>query len=201
MASDWRQQVIDRVEMLCLPKWKFGHQPRLYALTRQIGEGLAYDDDVVFAAAWLHDLGVFIGQRPEQPELLAKWDHVAYACQHIPTILIEAGFTESKIPAVLEVVKTHQPKDDPQTIEGILVRDADICEQLGAVGLMRTVPKVGSDTRFHRFQDAVYSLEAAAENLPALLRLPAAQRIGRARAEWLTNFLTQLRLEAGENLY
>jgi len=201
MASDWRQKVISHIEKVCLPAWKFGHQPRLYDLTQQIGEGLKYDDDVVFAAAWLHDLGVFIGQRPEQPEVLAAWDHVAYACQHIPTILVAAGFPEEKIPAVLEVVRTHQPKDDPQTLEGVLVRDADICEQLGAIGLMRTAPKIGSDTRFHHFQDAVTTLEAASDNLPHFLRLPAAQTIGRARARWLTNFLLELRQESGEKLY
>jgi uncharacterized protein len=130
----WRQRVIAYVRRVCLPEWKFGHQPRLFALTEQIGMGLTYDEDVVFAAAWLHDLGVFIGQRPEDPELLAKWDHVAYACQQIPAILSDSGFPTDKIPAVLDAVRTHQPKDNPLAIEGVLLRDADICEQLGAIG-------------------------------------------------------------------
>ncbi len=42
------------------PVDKYGHQPRLYTLTREVGRGHDYDDDVVFAAAWLHDLGVFV---------------------------------------------------------------------------------------------------------------------------------------------
>ena len=28
------------------PREKFGHQPRLYALTKGVGEGFEYDDDV-----------------------------------------------------------------------------------------------------------------------------------------------------------
>jgi uncharacterized protein len=96
------------------PADKYGHQPRLYALTRRVGEELTYDDDIVFAAAWLHDLGVFAGNRPEDPELLQQWDHVAYACARAPEILRESGFPEQKIPAVLDAIRTHQPKDDPR---------------------------------------------------------------------------------------
>jgi uncharacterized protein len=53
------------------PVDKFSHQERLYALTREIGAGQTYDDDVVFAAVWMHDLGVFIGHRPEDLAALA----------------------------------------------------------------------------------------------------------------------------------
>ena len=55
-------QAIVRAE--AQPAHKLGHQPRLYALAKEIGADMAYDDDVVFAAVWLHDLGVFEGNRP-----------------------------------------------------------------------------------------------------------------------------------------
>lgn len=89
---------------------KFGHQPRLASLTDAVGVELDYDRDTVLAAAWLHDLGVFVGNRPENPEQLAAWDHVAYACSRAPQILRNAGFPESKIPAVLDVIRQHQPQ-------------------------------------------------------------------------------------------
>ena len=50
--------------------------------------------------------------------------------------------------AVLECIAHHQPQDVPETIESTILRDADILEQLGAVGIVRTVCKVGRDTRF-----------------------------------------------------
>ena len=78
MALDFRSEIAAYIRGAALPEDKYGHQPRLYALTQRIGEGMAYDDDVVYAAAWLHDLGVFVGHRPEDPEKLAKWDHVIY---------------------------------------------------------------------------------------------------------------------------
>ena len=57
-----------------------------------IGEGMSYDDDVVFAAVWMHDLGVFIGHRPEDPVALADWDNVAYAIDQTPPLLTDLAF-------------------------------------------------------------------------------------------------------------
>jgi uncharacterized protein len=141
------------------PTHKFGHQPRLYALTQQIGQGLTYDDDVVFAAVWLHDLGVFVGHRPEDEAALKTWDHVAYVTEKAPSLLTEFCFPEDKIPAVLEVIRTHQPHDKPLTIEATIARDADILEQLGAIGITRTLAKLGSDTRFETFTEAHTALK------------------------------------------
>ncbi len=62
--AGWRDALIEYLRQEAKPVEKFGHQPRLYALTQQIGKTLVYDDEVVFAACWLHDLGVFVGHRP-----------------------------------------------------------------------------------------------------------------------------------------
>lgn len=183
------------------PVDKFGHQPRLQTLIESVGAGLDYDHDVVLAAAWLHDLGVFVGNRPENPQDLARWDHVAYACAHAPQILREAGFPETKIPAVLQVIREHQPKDEPTTTEAIILRDADILEQLGAVGILRTVSKVGRDTRFPRFSDAVAVLRRNLEHLPGLIRLHTTRRLAEPRIIVLEAFLTAVEDEAGPDLF
>jgi uncharacterized protein len=183
------------------PVDKFGHQPRLDALTDSIGAGLDYDRDVVHAAAWLHDLGVFLGHRPEDLDLLSTWDHVAYACDKASAILRHAGFPQGKIPAVLDAIRQHQPKDEPATIEATILRDADILEQLGAIGILRTVSKVGRDTRFARFTDAVAVLRRNLNELPGKLRLPASQRLAASRIEILAAFLNAVEAEAGVNLF
>src|SRR6202162_2803686 len=99
---DFRSRLAEYVSSQALPIDKLGHQPRLYALTQLVGQGMSYDDDVVYAAAWLHDLGVFIGHRPEDPEELSHWDHEAYVIERAPAILTDAGFPADKMPAVLE---------------------------------------------------------------------------------------------------
>jgi uncharacterized protein len=200
VSGSWRQSIADYILREARPPEKFSHQPRLYALARKIGEGFNYDDDVVYAAAWLHDLGVFIGHRPEDPALLSKWDNTAYAIAKTPAILREVSFPEQKINAVLACIATHQPHHAPQTIEATILRDADILEQLGAVGVLRTVCKIGRDTRFHSFTDAVHSLQKAVDILPPFIHLPQARLLAEPRVAILRAFLKSVSDEAGEFL-
>lgn len=188
------------VETQARPVDKFGHQPRLIELTRSIGADLPHDQEVVAAAAWLHDFGVFAGHRPDKPEELGRWDHVAYACSHAPVILRQAGFPEDKIPSVLAAIRQHQPGDEPETIEATILRDADILEQLGAIGILRIVSKVGRDTRFPRFTDAVAVLRRNLEELPGKLRLESACRLAAPRIAILRQFLQAVHDESGANL-
>ena len=196
----WRDALAEYIWSEARPREKYGHQPRLYALTLKIGEGLAYDDDIVYAAAWLHDLGVFTGHRPEDPDALAHWDHVIYTVERTPALLKSFGFPEEKIDGVIECIRNHQPRDTPETIESTILRDADILEQLGAIGIMRTVCKVARDTRFITFSDAAASLQKAVDTLPALLKLPSSQRLAQERISTHRLFLAALDAEADGRL-
>jgi uncharacterized protein len=181
------------------PPDKFSHQARLYHLARRLAEGQAYDDDILHAAAWLHDLGVFTGHRPENPAELAAWDHVAYAARQAPQLLRQFGFPEVKISAVVDAIRTHLPSGRPDSFEGKLLRDADILEQLGAIAVLRTVSKVGRDTRFVRYADAVRALRQQVEQLPAQLQLASARRLAEPRIAALEAFLAAADTEADGN--
>ena len=193
----YRQAIADYIRANAKPPDKFSHQPRLYQLACRLAEGQSFDDDVLFAAAWMHDLGVFVGHRPEDPAALAAWDNIAYAVQKVPKLLQQFGFPDEKIPAVIEAIRTHLPSAKPTSFEGTLLRDADILEQLGAVGILRTVSKVGRDTRFVRFDDALRALRRNAEQWPALLELESARRLAEARVKTLKAFLEAAEAEAG----
>jgi len=166
-----------------------------------VGKDQKYDDDIVYAACWLHDLGVFEGHRPEDLEQLKRWDNTAYAMKEAPTILSRFAFPPEKIDAVVEAIRTHQPHMQPTTMEGKILRDADILEQLGAVGILRTVCKVGRDTRFPNFTQAIASLQKALTTLPGQLHLPTARAMAASRIEALTAFLAAVEHEAGALLY
>jgi uncharacterized protein len=187
--SDFRRAIQDYIAREAKPVEKYGHQPRLYALARQIGARQVYDDDVVFAATWLHDLGVFNGHRPEDLEALARWDNVAYAVERAPSLLQAMGFPAEKVSAVVEAIRTHQAAAHPTTKEAIIVRDADILEQLGAIGILRTVCKIGRDTRFSTFTDATEWLRKALRTLPAEIRLETTRALARAKIGLLQAFL------------
>jgi uncharacterized protein len=182
------------------PVDKFGHQPRLYALTRLVGEGMSYDDDVVYAASWLHDLGVFIGHRPEDPEKLAGWDNVSYAMEQSPRLLRQFGFAGTKVAQVVEAIRTHQPHLTPTSLEGTILRDADILEQLGSVGILRVAAKIGRDTRYPTFTSAAATLRKALSDLPNRLHLESAKTLARPRVALLQAFLEELQNEADVEL-
>jgi uncharacterized protein len=200
-SPSFRERITEYIRNEAKPVEKFGHQPRLYALTRLIGEAQTYDDDVVYAAAWLHDLGVFIGHRPEDLEQLQRWDNTAYAMEQAPEILQRFGFPAEKIPAAVEAIRTHQPSGQPTTLEGRILRDADILEQLGAIGILRTVCKVGRDTRFQTFTAAVDSLKKALTTLPGQLTLDRSRKLAEPKIKLLQAFLESVEEESYEALY
>jgi uncharacterized protein len=199
--ADFRSFIEAYIATEARPVEKFGHQPRLYGLAVEIGQGLAFDDDVLFAAAWLHDLGVFYGHRPEDPEQLAGWDNVEYAAKRAPAVLAEAGFPAPKVEAVIRAIRTHQPSADPDTMEGTILRDADILEQLGAISVLRTACKVGRDTRFPTFTQVAASLRQAVTKLPPLLRTETSRILAEPRVLALEAFLAALEREAKPALY
>ena len=196
MRANFRQVIIERIQNEARPPDKFSHQARLYELAKRLAGTEPFDDDVLFGAAWLHDIGVFIGHRPEEPAALAKWDNVAYAVQKAPQILKECGFPDVKIPAAVEVIRTHLPSGKPTTFEGVLLRDADILEQLGSIGILRTVSKVGRDTRFVYFRDALKALQKVAAELPGKLQLESARSLAVERSNLLREFLNAVQENA-----
>jgi uncharacterized protein len=193
---DFRSRLAEYVSSQALPIDKLGHQPRLYALTQLIGHGMSYDDDVVYAAAWLHDLGVFIGHRPEDPEALSRWDNVIYAMKQAPAALARCGFPATKVAPVVEAIRTHQPHLSPTSVEGAILRDADILEQLGAIGILRVVAKVGRDTRYPTFTDAAGTLRKALSDLPGRLHLDTAKALAQPKIDLLESFLRAVDNEA-----
>ncbi|MFD3164388.1 HD domain-containing protein [Herpetosiphon sp. NSE202] len=194
--SDFRTQIQAYIREQALPIDKYSHQPRLYQLATTLGEGLVYDDDVLYAAAWLHDLGVFIGHRPAEPSELAAWDNVAYALKTVPDLLHQWQFPIDKIAAVLAAIAQHSPQQTPTSLEARLLRDADILEQLGAVGILRIVSKVGRDTRYPTFAEALATLEQNLHHLPNQLQLASAQGLAEARIALLAQFIRAAQAEA-----
>jgi uncharacterized protein len=117
-------------------------------------------------------------------ELLAGWD-----------------FPEDKLDAVGEVIRTHQPHDEPVLIEAVVLRDADILEQLGAIGALRALVKIGRDTRYETFSSVLSVLQRAVEQLPGKLRLEQARRLAKPRIEILRALIEAIQAEAGELLF
>ena len=178
-ATDFRSAIMDYIREQAKPVDKFSHQPRLYELTREIGAGQNYDDDVVFAAAWLHDLGVFIGHRPEDP---------ANSPVGLRGLRDEADAGHSSAPWLSHGEDCRRGGSHPHPSAAGESDDDRRCDRarcghsgaIGRGGILRTVSKIGRDTRFQTFPDALRVLHKNADTLPRLLRLPKSRAVGKS---------------------
>ena len=107
----------------------YEHSYRIYQLARKIGEGVDYDDEVLHAACFLHDIEMSSG-------------HPASSAEKARAILGETGFAPGKIDAVYQAILGHMPDEEggltqELSVEGKLLHDANLLESVGAVGLVR----------------------------------------------------------------
>ena len=130
-----------------------------------------------------------------------RWDQVPYTIERTRDLLASWGFPAEKLDGVAEAIRTHQPQDEPVAIEAVLLRDADILEQLGAIGALRALVKVGRDTRYSTFSSVLPVLQRATERLPGLLRLDRARELAKPRVEVLRTLIAAIETEADGALF
>lgn len=166
--------------------WGINHTRRLLRLIETIGEGLAYDRDVVWLAAHLHDWGAY-----------AKWaapsvDHAARSREVAAGFLAERDFAPGVIERVLECIATHHSGDPNRSLEAILLSDADGLDFLGFIGVARDFSKNARDLR-----GAYQSVKKRREKVPGLLCLDKTKALAAERLARLDAFLAGLEEETG----
>ena len=88
-GSDWRKTVqVFAAEHFLHPAWGYSHCVRDYTLARELAaeDHVLLDDDVLFAAAYLHDIAAF----PTWEN--AKLDHSDVGADIVASILKNTGF-------------------------------------------------------------------------------------------------------------
>ena len=96
-ALDWHTTVRQfAMEHFKQPAWGYSHSVRDYAPARELAaaDQVILDDDVLFAASFLHDIAAF---KPWEDE---KRDHSDVGADVVPDILKDTGFPMDKIDAV-----------------------------------------------------------------------------------------------------
>ena len=138
-AADWHATVRDfAAKHFKNPAWGYSHCIRDYALARELAaaDHVALDDDVLFAAAYLHDMAAF---KPWENE---KLDHSDVGAGLVDTVLKGTGFPMAKIDAVRGAIRTHMYYRDPVGPEALYLHDADALDWLGAIGVARIMALV-----------------------------------------------------------
>jgi HD superfamily phosphodiesterase len=195
-VADWRAGVRDlAAKHFKNPAWGYSHCLRDYALARELAaaDHAAFDDDVLFAAAYLHDMAAF---KPWEDE---KLDHSDVAAGIVDTVLKGTGFPMAKLDAVRGAIRTHMYYRDPVGPEALYLHDADALDWLGAIGVARVTALVDPNGGNPDGPKAVKMLEDNLKNVPSRVLSPAGKALVPARKAELETYLKDLRRES-ENL-
>ncbi|MCX6127378.1 MAG: HD domain-containing protein [Proteobacteria bacterium] len=191
-AKEWRRSVCTFVQSnLKHIAWGYEHSLRDYTLAKQIAfaDRMQFDDDVLFAASMLHDIGGFPPY--EKPGV----DHAVRSTEVIDLILADAGFPMDKSDAVKTAIRTHSYYDlnTPKTPEAILLHDADCLDFLGNVAVMRILAIVGHEPSVPNIRMAIGLLESLYKQAPKRIFSGAyASALSKVRALEMRQFLDRL---------
>src|SRR5271168_2887291 len=192
-AQDWRASVRELASShFKNPAWGYSHCLRDYALARQLAaaDHVTLDDDVLFAAAYLHDMAAF------PPWAKEKTDHSDVAADTVDTVLKGTGFPMAKLDAVRGAIRTHMYYRDPVGPEALYLHDADALDWLGAVGIARVTALVDPEGGNPDGPKAVKMLEDNLRSVPPRVFSPAGKAMVSSRKAELETYLKDLRRES-----
>jgi hypothetical protein len=194
-AQDWRASVRElALTHFKNPAWGYSHCLRDYALAQELAaaDHVALDDDVLFAAAYLHDMAAF------PPWEDVKVDHSDVGARLVDTVLKGSGFPMEKIDAVRGAIRTHMYYRDPLGPEALYLHDADALDWLGAIGVARIIALVDPHGGNPDAPKAVAMLTDNLNKVPSRVLSPAGRaRVPQRRAE-LEKFLADLKRESDD---
>ena len=165
-AQAWRSKVTAfAAQHFKNPAWGFSHSQRDYRLARSLAatDHVVLDDDILFAAAYLHDMGAF------DPWGQEKGEHGDISAVHIDQVLAGTDFPKDKLDAVRAAIRTHMFNYAPKGPEAGYLHDADTLDWMGAIGIARilafTDKNGGKPTGADTVQNIKVNLAAARKGL------------------------------------
>jgi uncharacterized protein len=192
------------------PVHGWDHILRVYHMAERLAIAEGADLEIVHAAALLHDSK---GSDPNSGERLSH--HEASAI-FAATVLKEEGWEEERIVAVQQCIRGHRyrggQENQPQTIEAMVIFDADKLDVLGAIGVARTIGYAVQDGQpiyaepSRQFLETGVKVEGEPHSsyheflfklrkVKSRLFTASARGIAESRHQYLTGFYEQLKAE------
>jgi len=166
---------IVRMTMEVGEEWAVAHAKRLLELIKQIGVDLPYDFQVLEMAAYMHDWGAF-------PKYIQKdVEHAVRSRQVMEAeILPQLDLTPMQKTILLETIELHDYRDarPTQSNEALLLREADMLEFLGVIGMAREFARGPRNVEicYKRILSRRYGIQGR-------FTIPRAREIARVRLE------------------
>jgi len=177
--------------------WGVSHYERNYLLAKKIAklENIKIDDDILFATAFLHDIGVFKAYRIEGEE------HSKTAVDNIVSILQPSGFPMEKINDVKVSIMSHMfyaQVSKNKTAQ--IFHDADTLDFLGNIGIARILSITTRDSWAIDLKTAITTLEKFNKELPEKLIFESSKKIASKRIKEAALFFQSLKEESKAGL-
>ncbi len=194
LDAPWKQTVYDFVaENQQHTAWGLEHSERDYLLALELAEseGLELDLDVLFAAAFLHDMGAF------EPYSAGGDDHSQVAADSMAEVLEPAGFPMEKLALVQGAALAHMYYSAvPNEPHAQVLHDADTLNFLGAVGITRIISLTTREGLAQDLPTAIATLENMSQQLPGTLVLATSRQLGAERSSEMRTFISALRAQS-----
>ena len=191
LDAPWKVKIYELAHTKFLhPAWGWQHSERDYLLAVELAKGdhLKIDTDVLFAAAFLHDMSAFMPCEDK------KMEHGECAATQAKNMLEGTGFPMQKLAAVQQAERGHMYYSNPgRDPTAIVLHDADSLDFLGAIGAARIMALTGAQVP--SFAPAVKTLNGFLKDIPPSLITNTAKRMGAVRVAQLKAFLDNLRQE------
>lgn len=167
--------------------WAVTHAERLLRLVEEIGSDLPYDQDVMELAAYMHDWGAFDAYIQKHVEHAIRSRQVVEA-----EILPQLNLTPTQQEILLEAIEFHDYRDQrpTQSNEALLLREADMLEFLGMIGMARDFARGPKNV-----ESCYKRILSRRKDIQGRFTLPRAQAIARIRLERMETCLQWLNEE------
>jgi HD superfamily phosphodiesterase len=176
------------------PAWGYSHSERDYELARQLAasDHVVLDDDVLFAAAYLHDMAAF------KPWEVKGKEHGDVGATTIDIVLKGTSFPAEKLEAVRGAIRTHMYYRTPIGPEATYLHDADALDWLGAIGIARVLTLADPHGQSPTVPNEVALIEKNMKVVPPHIVSPAGRSQITARIAEGAEFLKELRGESDD---
>lgn len=173
--------------------WGVKHCFRVYHLSKELSSHIILDDEILYTAAMLHDTGKY------PVYALKNVDHALRSKGVTANILKQLNFSRTKLPIVLDAVEKHMYYSEPgRSDEAVYIRESDILDNLGNIGLMRLFSLVGQDELIKTPEDAIERARLLADALPDKVSTKAGKRLAVKRREETLRFLAGIKRQTAE---
>jgi uncharacterized protein len=182
----WRDELLDFLGEMDHPAWGRSHSRRVLESSLQLAqaEKLFVDEDVLFAAAFLHDVGAIDPYRREGV------DHAERSAGVAPVVLEQVDFDPERLAMVVDVIRGHMYYAEPEhTAEARVFHDADSLDYMGAIGVARILAATGAEDWPEDLAGSIDSIRSMRRDVPAGLVTESARSIAEERRVVMEDFL------------